>query len=55
LAPSPRWRKRALALREFALSLESLRRFVAREGLRRVHEPVFALLALESEPVDPRL
>ena len=48
-------RKRGLALREFALGVESLRRFVNREPLRRVHPPVFAVLALESEPVDPRL
>lgn len=47
--------KRSLAGREFALGLEALERFVAREPLRRVHECVFAVLALESEPVDPRL
>jgi protein phosphatase len=47
--------KRSLALREFALGIESLERFVRREPLRRVHECVFAILALESEPVDPRL
>jgi protein phosphatase len=47
--------KRALALREFALGHEALARFVAREPLRRVHECVFAVLALESEPIDPRL
>lgn len=47
--------KRSLALREFALSIESLQRFVEREPLRRVHECAFAVLALESEPVDPRL
>jgi protein phosphatase len=47
--------KRALALREFALGLEALERFVRREPLRRVHECVFGVLALESEPVDPRL
>ena len=47
--------KRSLALREFALGVESLERFVRREPLRRVHECVFAVLALESEPVDPRL
>jgi len=47
--------KRSLALREFALGLESLERFVHREPLRRVHECVFGVLALESEPVDPRL
>jgi protein phosphatase len=47
--------KRSLALREFALGLEALERFVRREPLRRVHECVFGVLALESEPVDPRL
>jgi protein phosphatase len=47
--------KRSLAAREYALGIEALERFVAREPLWRVHEPVFALLALESEPVDPRL
>ena len=47
--------KRRLALREFALGHEALKRFVAREPLRRVHECVFAVLALESEPIDPRL
>jgi protein phosphatase len=47
--------KRSLALREFALGMEGLERFVAREPLRRVHECVFGVLALESEPVDPRL
>jgi protein phosphatase len=47
--------KRSLALREFALGVESLQRFVEREPLRRVHECAFAVLALESEPVDPRL
>jgi protein phosphatase len=48
-------RKRSLALRELALGIEALERFVAREPLRRVHECVFAVLALESEPLDPRL
>ena len=47
--------KRSLALRELALGEEALRRFVARAPLRDVHECVFAILALESEPVDPRL
>jgi protein phosphatase len=47
--------KRGLALREFALGIEALERFVKREPLRRVHECVFAVLALESEPIDPRL
>jgi protein phosphatase len=47
--------KRSLALREFALGIEALRRFVSREPLYRVHECVFGVLALESEPVDPAL
>jgi protein phosphatase len=47
--------KRSLAAREFSLGIEALERFVAREPLRRVHECVFGVLALESEPVDPRL
>ena len=48
-------RKRSLALREYALGLESVARLVEGEPLWRVHEAVFAVLALESEPVDPRL
>lgn len=48
-------RKRSLAAREFALGVEALERFVRHEPLRRVHECVFGVLALESEPVDPRL
>jgi protein phosphatase len=48
-------RKRSLAIREFALGIEALERFVRDEPLRRVHECVFGVLALESEPVDPRL
>jgi protein phosphatase len=48
-------RKRSLAQREFALGVEALERFVRNEPLRRVHECVFGVLALESEPVDPRL
>jgi protein phosphatase len=47
--------KRSLALREFALGIEALERFIRNEPLRRVHECVFGVLALESEPVDPRL
>jgi protein phosphatase len=47
--------KRSLALREFALGIEALERFVRREPLRRAHEAVFGVLALESEPIDPRL
>jgi protein phosphatase len=48
-------KKRSLALNEFALGVESLERFVREEPLYRVHECVFGVLALESEPVDPRL
>ena len=47
--------KRSLAQREFALGIEALERFVRKEPLRRVHECVFGVLALETEPVDPRL
>ncbi|BAY47034.1 metallophosphoesterase [Scytonema sp. HK-05] len=47
--------KRSLAMREFALGVEALERFVAHAPLRRVHECVFGILAMESEPVDPRL
>ncbi|MCY7336219.1 MAG: polynucleotide kinase-phosphatase [Chamaesiphon sp.] len=47
--------KRNLALREFSLGVEALERFVAKLPLRQVHECVFGVLALESEPIDPRL
>jgi polynucleotide kinase-phosphatase len=47
--------KRSMALREYALGVESIERFVAGEPLWRVHQAVFGVLALESEPVDPRL
>ncbi|MGV9314364.1 polynucleotide kinase-phosphatase [Streptomyces sp. NPDC003691] len=47
--------KRSLALREYALGLEALDRLAGGEPLWRIHEAVFAVLALESEPVDPRL
>ena len=48
-------RKRSLALREYALGLEALERGARGEPLWRIHEAVFGVLALESEPVDPRL
>jgi PNKP (polynucleotide 5'-kinase/3'-phosphatase) family adenylyltransferase-like protein len=48
-------RKRSLAAREFALGVEALERFARGEPLHRIHECVFAVLALESDPVDPRL
>ncbi|MEW2258496.1 polynucleotide kinase-phosphatase [Streptomyces sp. NPDC047869] len=47
--------KRSLAIREYALGLEALDRLADGEPLWRVHEAVFGVLALESEPVDPRL
>ena len=47
--------KRSLAMREFCLGIEALTRFVKGQPLRHVHECVFGVLALESEPVDPRL
>jgi protein phosphatase len=50
-----RGRERGLALREYALGLEGLQRVASGEPLWRVHECVSAVLALESEAVDPRL
>ncbi len=47
--------KRSLASREYALGIEGLRRFTAGEPLWRVHQAVFGVLALESDPIDPRL
>ncbi|MBP1650891.1 MAG: Bis(5'-nucleosyl)-tetraphosphatase(asymmetrical) [Bacteroidetes bacterium] len=47
--------KRILAQKEFALGVEALERFVAKAPLTKVHQCVFGVLALESEPVDPRL
>lgn len=47
--------KRSPTLREFALGIEALERFVRQEPLRRAHECVWGVLAPESEPVDPRL
>jgi protein phosphatase len=37
------------------LGIETLERFVRKEPLRRTHEFAFDVLALESQPVDPRL
>jgi PNKP (polynucleotide 5'-kinase/3'-phosphatase) family adenylyltransferase-like protein len=42
--------KRSLALREFALGMEALQRFVEREPLRRVHECVFGVLRWRANP-----
>lgn len=47
--------KQSLALCEYALGLEALHRFIEYKPLHRVHECVFGVLALESEPVDARL
>ena len=47
--------KRNMALREFALGIEGLQRFIDHEPLHRVHQCAFAVVALESEPGDPRL
>lgn len=44
-----------MAIKEFALSVEALERFVAKQPLRKVHECVFGVLAMESEEVAPRL
>ena len=47
--------KRSMAMREFALGLEALHRFIEHAPLTRVHQAVFGVLAMETEPVDPRL
>jgi polynucleotide kinase-phosphatase len=47
--------KRSMALREYALGLEAVRRAVAGDPVWRIHQCVFGVLAMESEPVDPRL
>lgn len=47
--------KRSMALREYALGLEAVRRAAAGEPFWRIHQCVFGVLAMESEPVDPRL
>ncbi|WP_431881091.1 polynucleotide kinase-phosphatase [Micromonospora chalcea] len=48
-------RKRGLALREHGLGLAALDALAEDAPLWRRHELVFAILACESEPVDPRL
>ncbi|UQZ35011.1 polynucleotide kinase-phosphatase [Paenibacillus sp. PK3_47] len=48
-------KKERHALMECALSAESVERFIRKEPVERVHECVLAALALESDPVDPRL
>ncbi|MGG3626128.1 metallophosphoesterase [Bacillus gobiensis] len=48
-------KKQNLALKEFALGLEGINRYVNGESIERVHECVLGTLAMESDPVDPRL
>lgn len=48
-------KKRSLAIKEFALGMEALNRFVDNKPLYQIHECTFGVLALESDPVDPRL
>jgi len=48
-------KKQKLALKEFALGVEGINRYVNEESIERVHECVLATLAMESDPVDPRL
>ncbi|PGY05668.1 polynucleotide kinase-phosphatase [Bacillus sp. AFS031507] len=48
-------KKQRNALKEFALGVEAVNRFVRKESLERYHECVLAVLALESDPIDPRL
>ena len=48
-------RKFSLAQREFKLGLKGLHRFVEKQSLAKVNVCVLGVLALESEPVDPRL
>jgi hypothetical protein len=47
--------KRRLALQEFMLGIEGLTRFVNKQPLQHIHECALGVLALESEPLDPRL
>lgn len=47
--------KRQMAIRETALGLEALHRFIDDAPLTRVHQCVVGVLAMESEPVDPQL
>jgi protein phosphatase len=47
--------ERSFTKREFALGVEALERFVRNQPLRRIDECAFGVLALESEPVYPRL
>ncbi len=48
-------KKQKMALREFALGVEGIQRFVNGESIERVHECVLATLAMECDRVDPRL
>jgi MFS family permease len=55
MAPSLGWRQADVGHARVYTGIEVLERFVRHEPLRRVHECSFGVLALESEPVDPRL
>ncbi|MFY3791119.1 polynucleotide kinase-phosphatase [Ureibacillus sp. MALMAid1270] len=48
-------KKQKLALKEFSLGVEGIQRFVNGESISRIHECVLGTLAMESDPVDPRL
>lgn len=48
------WKQRN-ALKEFSLGVEAVNRFVGGESLERWHECVLGILALEADPIDPRL
>ena len=47
--------RQSQALKEFALGIEALQRFINREPLHRIHQCAYAILSLESDPADPRL
>ncbi len=47
--------KRAPVFKEFVRGIDGLERFVRGQPLQRVHERMFGVLVLGSEPADPRL
>ncbi|MCM3388149.1 polynucleotide kinase-phosphatase [Ureibacillus chungkukjangi] len=48
-------KKQKLALKEFSLGVEGIQRLVNGESIERIHECVLGTLAMEADPVDPRL
>lgn len=48
-------KKRARAVQEYILGMEALRMTANDEPLWKIHQMVFGVLALESDPIDPRL